>query len=57
LAAARTQAIVVSASAVTLPILPFVPKLPGTRWMESVPLCDDDKAKIPSGNAKRLFRM
>jgi hypothetical protein len=57
LAAARTQAIVVSASAVTLPILPFVPKLPGTRWMESVPPCDDDKAKIPSGNAKRLFRM
>ena len=34
---------------------PFVP--PGTKWMESVPLCDEDKAKILSGNAKRLLRM
>jgi 2,3-dihydroxybenzoate decarboxylase len=36
---------------------PFVPNPPGTRWMESVPLCDEDKTKILSGNAKRLFRM
>jgi predicted TIM-barrel fold metal-dependent hydrolase len=36
---------------------PFVPNPPGTRWMESVPLSDEDKAKILSGNAKRLFRM
>ena len=36
---------------------PFVPNPPGTRWMESVPLCDEDKAKILSNNAKRLFRM
>jgi 2,3-dihydroxybenzoate decarboxylase len=36
---------------------PFVPNPPGTRWMESVPLCDEDKAKILSGNAKRLFRL
>jgi 2,3-dihydroxybenzoate decarboxylase len=36
---------------------PFVPNPPGTRWMESVPLCDEDKAKILSGNAKKLFRM
>jgi hypothetical protein len=57
LAAARTEAIVASASAVTLPILPFVPDLPGTRWMESVPPCDDNKATILSGNARRLFRM
>jgi predicted TIM-barrel fold metal-dependent hydrolase len=25
--------------------------------METVPLWDEDKAKILSGNAKRLFRM
>jgi 2,3-dihydroxybenzoate decarboxylase len=36
---------------------PFVPNPPATQWMESVPLCDEDKAKILSGNAKRLLRM
>jgi predicted TIM-barrel fold metal-dependent hydrolase len=36
---------------------PFVPNPPATRWMEGVPLCDDDKAKILSGNAQRLLRM
>ena len=36
---------------------PFVPNPPATKWMESVPLCDEDKAKILSGNAKRLLRM
>jgi predicted TIM-barrel fold metal-dependent hydrolase len=36
---------------------PFVLNPPGTQWMEGVPLCDDDKAKILSGNAKRLLRM
>ena len=36
---------------------PFVMNEPATRWMESVPLCDEDKAKILSGNAKRLLRM
>jgi len=35
---------------------PFVPNPPTTKWMESVPLCDEDKAKILSGNAKRLLR-
>jgi predicted TIM-barrel fold metal-dependent hydrolase len=36
---------------------PFVANAPGTRWMEQVPLCDEDKAKILSGNSKRLLRM
>jgi len=36
---------------------PFVMNEPGTKWMESVPLCDEDKAKILSGNAKRLLKM
>ena len=36
---------------------PFVPNPPGVEWMESVPLCDEDKAKILSGNVKRLLRM
>jgi len=36
---------------------PFVANVPGTRWMESVPLCDEDKAKVLSGNAKRLLRI
>ena len=30
---------------------------PAVRWMERVPLSDEDKAKILSGNAKRLLRM
>jgi 2,3-dihydroxybenzoate decarboxylase len=36
---------------------PFVMNAPGTKWMESVPLCDEDKVKILSGNAKRLLKM
>jgi 2,3-dihydroxybenzoate decarboxylase len=36
---------------------PFVSNPPAVQWMESVPLCDEDKAKILSGNAKRLLRM
>ena len=36
---------------------PFVPNKPAVDWMNSVALCDEDKAKILSGNAKRLFRM
>jgi 2,3-dihydroxybenzoate decarboxylase len=36
---------------------PYVDNLPGTQWMESVPLCSEDRAKILSGNAKKLLRM
>lgn len=36
---------------------PFVPNVPGTRWMEHVQLSPEDKRKILSGNARRLLRM
>jgi predicted TIM-barrel fold metal-dependent hydrolase len=36
---------------------PFVMNPPATKWMESVPLCDEDKVKILSGNARRLLKM
>jgi 2,3-dihydroxybenzoate decarboxylase len=36
---------------------PFVANAPATKWMEGVPLCDEDKAKVLSGNAERLLRM
>jgi predicted TIM-barrel fold metal-dependent hydrolase len=36
---------------------PFVANPLGTKWMETVPLCDEDKIKILSGNAKRVLRM
>jgi len=36
---------------------PFVANEPGMRWLQSVPLSDEDKIKIASGNAKRLLRM
>ena len=36
---------------------PFEANPPGPRWLESVPLCDEDKVKIASGNARRLLRL
>jgi predicted TIM-barrel fold metal-dependent hydrolase len=36
---------------------PFVPNPPGAKWMADLPLSLDDRTKILSGNAKRLFRM
>lgn len=36
---------------------PFVPNAPAVDWMDGVPLCNEDKVKILSGNAKRLFKI
>ena len=36
---------------------PFVPNPPGVRWMDHVPLGPEDRAKILSGNAKRLLKL
>jgi len=36
---------------------PFVDNAPGTEWLNRIPLCAEDKAKIMSGNAKRLLKM
>ena len=36
---------------------PFVMNTPATEWMQEVPLSDEDRVKILSGNAKRLLRM
>ena len=36
---------------------PFVANKPAVEWMKTVPLCDEDKIKILSTNAKRLFRL
>jgi 2,3-dihydroxybenzoate decarboxylase len=36
---------------------PFVENAPGMRWMETVPLSDEDKHKLYNGNARRLLKM
>ena len=36
---------------------PFEANAPGPAWLATVPLCGEDKAKIASGNAKRLLKM
>src|SRR5204862_7166271 len=36
---------------------PFVENAPGIEWAQRIPLCAEDRAKILSGNAKRLLKM
>ena len=36
---------------------PFVPNPPGVKWMDTVPLGPEDRAKILHGNAERLLRL
>ena len=36
---------------------PFVANRPAVDWIANVPLCEEDKVKILSGNARRLFRL
>jgi predicted TIM-barrel fold metal-dependent hydrolase len=36
---------------------PFVLNPPGMKWMQDIPLGPEDRAKIYSGNAKRLLRL
>jgi 2,3-dihydroxybenzoate decarboxylase len=36
---------------------PFVPNPPGVKWMRDVPLSPEDRAKILSGNARRLLKL
>jgi 2,3-dihydroxybenzoate decarboxylase len=36
---------------------PFVPNVPGTKWIHELQLSEEDKTKILSGNAKRLLKM
>jgi predicted TIM-barrel fold metal-dependent hydrolase len=36
---------------------PFVPNKLGTDWIPHIPLCEEDKVKMLSGNAKKLLRL
>lgn len=36
---------------------PFAPNKPATEWLHRIPLCAEDRAKIASGNARRLLRL
>ncbi len=36
---------------------PFVDNAPGTEWAQRIPLAAEDRAKILSGNVKRLLKM
>jgi predicted TIM-barrel fold metal-dependent hydrolase len=36
---------------------PFVPNTPAVEWIDTIPLSDEDKIKLLSGNAQKLFRL
>jgi 2,3-dihydroxybenzoate decarboxylase len=36
---------------------PFVDQSLGTKWIDTIPLCAEDKEKLLNGNAKRLLKM
>jgi len=36
---------------------PFVPNKPATDWIDTIPLCAEDKAKIMHGNVERLLKL
>jgi 2,3-dihydroxybenzoate decarboxylase len=36
---------------------PFIGNDLGTRWLENAPLSTEDKAKVFSGNARRLLKL
>ena len=36
---------------------PFVENTLGTKWIDTIPLCAEDKEKLLNGNAKRLLKM
>jgi len=36
---------------------PFVDNKPGAKWLETLPLCAEDKEKLLNGNVKRLLKM
>ena len=36
---------------------PFVANTPGTQWVDTIPLSDEDKIKILSGNAQRILKL
>jgi 2,3-dihydroxybenzoate decarboxylase len=36
---------------------PFVDNKPATAWIDTVPLCDEDKVKLLSGNARRILHL
>jgi 2,3-dihydroxybenzoate decarboxylase len=36
---------------------PFVANPLGTEWIAEIPLCEEDKIKLLSGNTKRILKM